>query len=97
MVLIGSTHPKADDLSQLKIPVTKVFGDKDGVAPMADVLTNKKLLPPTTAWYKIDGGNHSQFGHYGWQILDGRPGITREEQQEQTRAAILKTIKRIGK
>lgn len=97
MVLIGSTHPKADNLSQLQIPVTKVFGDKDGVAPMADILANKQLLPAATAWYKIDGGNHSQFGHYGWQILDGRPAIPREEQQEQTQSAILKTIKRIGK
>lgn len=97
MVLIGSTHPKADDLSRLNIPVTKVFGDKDGVAPMNDVLANKKLLPASTAWYKIEGGNHSQFGHYGWQIFDGRPGIPRADQQEQTRAAILKTIKRIGK
>jgi dienelactone hydrolase len=97
MVLIGSTHPKADDLSQLKIPVTKVFGDKDGVAPMDDVLANKKLLPASTAWYNIEGANHSQFGHYGWQILDGRPGIPREEQQEQTRSVILKTIRKIGK
>lgn len=97
MVLIGTTHPKADDLSQLKIPVTKIFGDNDGVAPRKDILANRKLLPPTTAWYNIEGGNHSQFGHYGWQILDGRPGISREEQQEQTRAAIVKTIKRIGK
>jgi pimeloyl-ACP methyl ester carboxylesterase len=97
MVLIGTTHPKADNLSQLKIPVTKVFGDNDGVAPMKDILANRELLPPTTAWYNIEGGNHSQFGHYGWQLLDGRPGLPRNEQQEQTRAAIVKTIKRIGK
>jgi pimeloyl-ACP methyl ester carboxylesterase len=97
LVLIGTTHPKADNLSQLSLPVTKVFGDKDGVAPKEDALANKSFLPPTTTWYNIEGGNHSQFGHYGWQILDGRPGIPREEQQEQTRAAILKTIKQIGK
>lgn len=97
MVLIGSTHPKTDDLSQLKIPVTKVFGERDGVAPIDDVLANKNFLPASTVWVEIEGANHSQFGHYGWQILDGRPGIPREEQQEQTRSAILKTIKRIGK
>ena len=33
-----------------------------------------------------------QFGHYGHQLLDGKPAITRETQQAITRAAILEAL-----
>lgn len=97
LVLLGTTHPKEADLSQLPIPVTKVFGDKDGIAPMEAMLANKGLLPNSTEWTLIEGANHSQFGHYGWQILDGRPTISRQEQQSQARTAVLKTLLSIGR
>jgi hypothetical protein len=96
VVLLGTTHPKQDDLSDLAVPFTKVYASKDGVAPMDATLANKRLLPASTKWICIEGGNHSQFGHYGWQILDGWPTISREEQQRQSREAIFETIKRFG-
>jgi hypothetical protein len=37
---------------------------------------------------EITGGNHSQFGHYGHQVLDGTATIGRAEQQEITRTAL---------
>jgi pimeloyl-ACP methyl ester carboxylesterase len=40
MVLLGTTHPKETDLSQLTLPVTKVYGDQDGVAPLKATLAN---------------------------------------------------------
>ncbi len=88
MVLIGTTHPKADDLSRLSIEVAQVIATHDGVAPMDDVLANRRLLPEHTRWVEITGGNHSQFGNYGPQLLDGSPSISREDQQRQTRAAL---------
>lgn len=97
LVLLGTTHPKEADLSQLPIPVTKVFGDKDGIAPREATLANKGLLPASTEWTLIEGANHSQFGNYGWQILDGWPNISRQEQQTQARAAVLKTLLSIGR
>lgn len=95
VVLIGTTHPKADDLSGIPLPVTKVYASKDGVAPMDDVLANKKLLPASTTWVEIDGGNHSQFGHYGHQLFDGTATISRSEQQRIARSAVLNVLQRV--
>ena len=92
IVLIGTTHPRSDDLSALPIPVTKVYAVNDGVAPLDRVQATKHLLPANTSWVEIRGGNHSQFGHYGHQLLDGDATITRAEQQAITRAAILEAL-----
>jgi pimeloyl-ACP methyl ester carboxylesterase len=92
MVLIGTTHPKQDDLSFLQIPVTKVYASNDGIAPPDRVLSNQGLLPKQTRWVEIKGGNHSQFGRYGHQLFDGTATIRREEQERITRAAIVEAI-----
>lgn len=92
MVLVATTHPKEDDLSFLRMPVTKVYASNDGVAPPDRVLANRGLLPPHTKWVEIAGGNHSQFGRYGHQLLDGQATISREEQEALTRSAILRAL-----
>jgi pimeloyl-ACP methyl ester carboxylesterase len=92
LVLIGTTHPKRDDLSSIAMPVTKVYGSNDGVAPPDRMFSNKRLLPKDTRWVEIKGGNHSQFGHYGHQLFDGRATISREAQQAATRLAILEVL-----
>jgi hypothetical protein len=53
------------------------------------------LLPRTTRWIEIEGGNHSQFAHYGHQLFDGSPTITREQQQEKTRMAVLASLEQV--
>lgn len=97
MVLIGNTHPKLDDLSALELPVTKVWASKDGIAPPDRIRAKKGLLPPHTKWVEIEGGNHSQFGHYGHQLLDGKATVTREAQQTVTRSALLEALIEAGK
>jgi pimeloyl-ACP methyl ester carboxylesterase len=92
LVLVGTTHPKEDDLSFLPIPVTKVYASNDGVAPPERVLANRALLPAHTRWVEISGGNHSQFGRYGHQLLDGTATISRARQEALTRAAILESL-----
>jgi len=96
MVLVGTTHPKEDDLSSLRIPVTKIYGTRDGVAPPDRVLSNRGLLPTHTRWVEIDGGNHSQFGRYGRQLFDRTATIGREEQEAITRSAILQLLREVG-
>lgn len=92
MILIGTTHPKDDDLSSLQIPVIKIYGSNDGIAPPDRVLSNRRLLPPRTKWIEIRGGNHSQFGRYGHQVFDGAATISRGEQETLTRLAIFETL-----
>jgi len=97
MVLVGTTHPKQDDLSSLSIPVTKVYASNDGVAPPDRTLSNKRLLPKDARWVEIKGGNHSQFGYYGHQLFDGRATISRETQQAATRAVLLEMLANAAK
>ena len=96
LVLIGTTHPKQDDLSFLRVPVTKIYAANDGIAPPDQVLSNRRLLPPHTRWVRIDGGNHSQFGHYGHQLFDGQATISREAQQKVVRTQLLEALSGAG-
>jgi hypothetical protein len=61
----------------------------DGVAPPNRVFSNKGLLPKDTQWVEVKGGNHSQFGHYGHQLFDGKASISRESQQAATRSVLI--------
>lgn len=96
MIVVATTHPKDDDLSKLRIPVTKIYGSNDGVAPAERVLANRGLLPSHTKWVEIAGGNHSQFGRYGHELFDGTATISRDEQEALTRSAILHVLADIG-
>ena len=89
LVLIGTTHPRDVDLSSLTIPVTKVVGTRDGVARPSTTQANRHLLPPHTRWIEIEGGNHSQFGGYGFQPGDRFSEVSRKEQQRVTTEALL--------
>lgn len=92
-VLIGTTHPKESDLSGLEVPFSKVYGTNDGIAPVSRVMATRRLLPKHTQWIEIQGGNHSQFGHYGHQLFDGTATISREEQQTRTRQVLLERLR----
>ena len=97
LVLIGTTHPRDEDLSALRIPVTKVYASNDRIAPREKVLANRGLLPGTTRWIEINGGNHSQFGRYGHQVFDGAATVSRDEQEAITRSAILSALGESGR
>lgn len=92
LLLIGSTHPRDFTLADSRLAVTKIYGTADGVAPAGDVLANAALLPPSTRWIPIQGGNHNQFGHYGFQPGDNRAFISRDNQQAATLAGILAAL-----
>ena len=81
LVLIGTSHPRDVDLSGLDLPVTKIVGTRDGLASPSEVEANASLLPPHTRWIWVDGGNHSQFGWYGFQPMDRRPTVPAAEQR----------------
>lgn len=92
LVLIGSSHPRDVDLSALRVSVTKVVGTRDGLASRAEVEANRAKLPAETRWVWIEGGNHSQFGYYGFQPGDWPATITREEQQRLMLQAVLSAL-----
>ncbi len=93
ILLVGTSHPRDVDLSALTIPVTKVAGTRDGLASPAEVKANARLLPTATHWVWIEGGNHSQFGWYGFQPGDRRSTIAAATQRSITREAVLASLR----
>lgn len=91
LILIGTSHPKeaAFDLSNLDLPMMKIYATQDGLASTAEVEETSRFLPKDTLWVRIEGGNHAQFGYMGTLLGDQWATISRAEQQTQTAAAIL--------
>jgi len=96
LLLVGTTHPRDVDLSKLKWPVTKIVGTQDGIAPLEKVEANRHLLPASTRWVRIEGGNHSQFGWYGFQPFDHFATIPRDEQHAQLIREIIESLRLAG-
>ena len=92
LVLMASTHPRDEDYSDLPMRVLKILGSEDGVAPADDALGNRRLLPPTTRWEIIEGGNHAQFAYYAFQLFDGRATISRDEQHRRVVELIVVSV-----
>jgi pimeloyl-ACP methyl ester carboxylesterase len=95
LVLIGTSHPRDISLAHLRMPVMRIYGTRDTVADVEKLERTKPNLPPHTQHVRIDGGNHSQFGSYGFQPGDWPATISREEQHAQTLAAVLSMLPRI--
>jgi hypothetical protein len=89
MILLGTSHPKEKNLTHLKFPVLKISASEDGLASPSEIKKFAQNLPQNTRFEMIKGGNHSQFGYYGFQFGSGSASITREKQQEITQAEIL--------
>lgn len=81
LVLLG-----AYSLGELDIPILAMVGSEDGIIDQEKV---EDLENPVI----IQGGNHGNFGNYGFQKGDGKGSLSREEQQNITVEAILKFIR----
>jgi pimeloyl-ACP methyl ester carboxylesterase len=95
LVLIGSSHPRDFSIANIGLPVVRVYGTRDTVADVEKLERTKENLPSDTRHIRIDGGNHSQFGSYGFQPGDWPATISREEQQRQTLEAVLDMLRAI--
>ena len=96
LILLGTSHPRDFDLSRADIPVLKISGTCDGVASMDQVKRNLPNLPAATRLVWIEGGNHSQFGYYGFQLGDREAEISRQDQQRIVREEILRFLQENG-
>jgi hypothetical protein len=85
-VVLWASYPsdrfRIDDTT---IKVVSIYGTEDGLATPGKIEASKIHLPKNTPFFRIDGGNHTQFGWYGdgeeLQKGDGPAAITRERQQ----------------
>jgi hypothetical protein len=84
LFLIGTSHPRDINLSNLSIPIIKLYAENDGLASVEEVLENKGKLPKHANLILIKGANHSQFGYLGKLLMDNSANISLEDQQQQT-------------
>lgn len=84
-----STEPLDEHLRALTI-----YGTEDRVLNMQKLKDGRKNLPSDTTTYVIEGGNHAQFGNYGFQKGDGNAAVTPRAQQEETCEAILSFVRK---
>ena len=73
-----------------------IYGTEDKILDRKQYDDSKKYFPSHYTEIPIVGGNHAQFGNYGFQSGDGEANITAHEQQTQTAFAILNFSKEIG-
>ncbi len=95
LLLVGTSHPREIDLSDLNMDVTKIYGSNDGLASEEEINEFAVNLPATMHRVRIAGGNHRQFGYYGYQFGDSSADISREKQQEIMIDAIIKQLERV--
>ena len=90
LVLLAAYPASSNDLSGYdKLPVLSIYGDRDGFVTDEDIENSRDNLPNHTRWMEIEGGNHSQFGWYGFQQGDQEAEISREKQQERILEGLL--------
>ena len=96
-LILYASYPQGDELKDSDIAVTSIYGSVDGVANLEKVKGAKDLLPTSTTFVEIIGGNHAQFGSYGEQSGDNPAEISADEQIEQASKASIDLLNKISK
>ncbi len=89
LIFLAAYPASSVDLSEADFNVLSITASNDEVLDWERFENTKPLLPNSTIFYNIEGGNHANFGHYGAQRGDGESSITKEEQIEETVSVIL--------
>lgn len=93
-VIFFASYPADDSLKNAEIEVLSIYGTND-MAGMATFDEKKSLLAADTEYVIIEGGNHAQFGSYGFQAGDNAATISAAEQWSQTAAATLEFLREL--
>lgn len=92
LVFLASYPSGNSDLSDSNLPVLSITGSEDEILNWDSYNEASSNLPEGTESVKIEGGNHSNFGYYGFQSGDGESQISREDQHTQVATLISEFI-----
>ncbi len=84
------------DLSSFNLKAASIYGTDDGLAASSVVLDSASRLPGDAVFTAIEGGNHSQFGSYGFQPGDNPASVSPAEQQSQIVSASRALLQQVG-
>jgi hypothetical protein len=93
-VVFWASYPADDTLKNKDLKILSVYGTLD-MGGMDAFDGSRANLPADTKFVVIDGGNHSQFGDYGFQPGDNEATITRLDQQKQVVDATVQFLKEL--
>ncbi len=79
-----------ENLKGSGLRVLSVYGSRDGVLNMKNYEKYRKNLTDDAVELVIEGGNHGQFGNYGFQAGDNEALVSADVQQELTAEAVGK-------
>ena len=82
-IVFWASYPADDALKNTNMKTLSIYGTRD-MGGMDAFDKSQGKLPADTEFVVIDGGNHGQFGDYGFQPGDNEAAISRAEQQSQT-------------
>ena len=83
-LVIWASYPADNtDLSDFDRPVASIYGSHDPRVNDSSVAERHFLLPPDTRYFRIEGGDHHQFGSYEIEPEDHHATTSRVSQQEQ--------------
>lgn len=83
------------DLSIFDIQGLSFVGNNDKILNLSNLEKYIDSFPKNTEFIEIEGGNHSNFGNYGFQKGDGIATISNEKQQQIVFDEVLKLIESI--
>lgn len=90
LILWASYPADTDSLADQNLAVLSIYGSEDG--QVKKIENSGILLPTDTAWMKIEGGNHAQFGDYGLQPGDGQARISPQSQWDAVLSASVEFL-----
>ena len=95
-LLLWASFPNSSISDRTGLIAMSIFGSEDALTTPARIEQTKDRLPPDTTFVEIVGGNHAFFGDYGAQGGDGVATISREDAQQQIRAASLELVEKVA-
>lgn len=95
LALWASYPTGGTNLQEKDIRVLSAYATNDGFVKKETIEKSKALLPLNTSYLEIKGGNHSQFGYYGFQKGDMEAAISRESQLNEFVGGTLQMLRDI--
>ena len=87
-----ASYPSIDMEQYSDIKFYTIYGTEDGVMNRPTYQASRYNWPDNAVEAIIEGGNHAQFGDYGFQPGDNPATISQEEQQAQTCEILLDMV-----
>ncbi|MDJ0755909.1 MAG: alpha/beta hydrolase [Ardenticatenaceae bacterium] len=82
-LVLWASYPADNlDLSLQDLSVLSLYGTRDGLIETGVIEDSRARLPQEASLVPINGGNHAQFGRYGFQDRDLTAEISADEQLE---------------